>query len=107
MAEPPELLISARWGEATTGLSLGASGLLLRLIVVAVEQGVTQLPLSEANVAPYVKHGSDRSQLKRFFAELRLRGLLKEAGLGSFAIAPDLWKLGCWDPSDKDWFPIV
>lgn len=101
-----ELLVSSRWLEATKGISLAAGGTLITLIGMAANVGVTAIPVSLGNMAPLIPSEEDRAAFPARFAELRLRGLVREVRRGVFEIAPGLWKIGRWDPADKEFFPF-
>jgi hypothetical protein len=86
------LLDFPQWQAATEGISVGAKGLLIRLIVRAADAGCCAIPVRDAN-NPDLRF-QDRGTFKARFAELRLRGLIYEVEPGVYEIAPTLWKLG-------------
>jgi|GraSoiStandDraft_16_1057320.scaffolds.fasta_scaffold2126231_1 hypothetical protein len=102
----PRLLISHRLREATNGISLSALGTLTTLIRIAANAGTTAIPVSEGNIAPYFSHAADRAAFRSYFAELRLRGLIRETRPGIFEIAPGFWKVAVWDLDDTEFFPF-
>ncbi len=105
-SERDRLLISAAWRDATECISLAASGTLIALIGMAANAGKTAIAVSAANMAPHIRHEEDRAAFPARFAELRLRGLVREVRPGVFEIAPGLWKVGRWN-GEKDFFPYV
>ena len=101
----PSVLVSSRLAEVTEPLSAGAEGLLIKLIRMAAEARSTEIPVSAANVAPYIPDAEDREAFPARFSELKLRGLVQEMRPGVYAIAPGLLKVGVWDPDNKEFFP--
>jgi hypothetical protein len=102
----PVLLINWRIEEATRDVSVGAGGMLLKLIDLAAEAGTDELEVSPAALAKYVRNARDIDLLPGLFDELRLRELIREIRPGAFRIAPGLWKVGVWDSEDSDHFPL-
>lgn len=105
--ERPVILLSARWLEATRDVSLEAGGLLALLIRQAATAGRPEIAVSLGNVAAELRSARDRAAFPSMMAELRLKGLVRPVRPGVFAIAAGLWKVGAWDPGDKDFFPLV
>jgi len=103
----PILLISWRIEEATRAVSVGAGGMLLKLIDLAAEAGTDALETSPAALAPYMRDAGDLDLLPGQFDELRLQGLVQEIRPGAFRIAPGLWKVGVWEAEDGDYFPMA
>lgn len=104
--ERPRLLMSLRLLEATTGITTAAVGTLVMLIGMAAKSGHSEIPVSAPNVAPELRHAEDREAFPARFAELKLRGLVKEVRAGIYLIAPGLWKVSAWDPEEEEFFPF-
>ena len=94
------LLIHRRWREATRGIGWGAKGLLITLMEMAADAGRPEIPVSLANVAS-VMTTAEQAVFPAQFAELRLRGLVRQVRTGVFEIAPGLWKVGQPDESGE------
>ena len=103
----PILLINWRLEEATRDVSVGAGGMLLKLIDLAVEAGTDELETSPAALAKYLRDAKDLDFLAGQFDELRLQGLIRETRPGAFRIAPGLWKVDVWDAAESDYFPMA
>lgn len=102
-----QLLVSVRWADETSRVSLDASGLLVTLVRMAAAAGSAEIPVSYGNVAPQIKTAADRERFAALIAELRLAGLVRPVRAGIFAIAPGLWKVGRWDPGDRAFVPLM
>jgi hypothetical protein len=104
--ERPELLISLRLQEHLEGLDAPAVALLIMLIGMAAEQGVTVIAVSAANVAAYASLHLDRGGFQAAFAALRLKRLVKPVRPGLYEIASGYWKVAVADPSDEEFRPF-
>jgi hypothetical protein len=102
-----ELLLNfLRWHSATEGISLGAKGLLILLIVKAADAGRLSIPVNESDMRLEMPRTEDRATLSARFAELRLRGLIRETTPGLFVIAQSLWRFG-QNRSDDPYISLV
>ena len=87
------LVVNRNWRPATRGLSFGAKGLLVTLVEAAAFSGRQEIAVAIGNIAPHLDNARGREAFLAWFAELRLRRLVRERGPGVFAIAPHLWCL--------------
>ena len=87
------LVVNRNWRPATRGLSFGAKGLLVTLVEAAAFSGRQEIAVAIGDIAPHLDNARGREAFLAWFAELRLRRLVRERGPGVFAIAPHLWCL--------------
>jgi hypothetical protein len=87
------LVVNRNWRPATRGLSFGAKGLLVTLLEAAAFTGRKEIAVAIGEIAPHLDNARGRESFAAWFAELRLRRLVRERGHGVFAIAPHLWSL--------------
>jgi hypothetical protein len=103
--ERPRLLISRQLEAETEGVSPTAKRMLITLMAMGARSGTTEIPVSSGNVAPYLRNASDKEAFPTLFAELCLRGLVRQVRPGIYSIAPGLWKAAVWDPVDAEYYP--
>jgi hypothetical protein len=87
------LVVNRNWRPATRGLSFGAKGLLVTLVEAAAFSRRQEIAVAIGNIAPHLDNARGRESFSAWFAELRLRRLVRERAPGVFAIAPHLWWL--------------
>jgi hypothetical protein len=87
------VVVNRNWRPATRGLSFGAKGLLVTLVETAAFLGRQEIAVAIGDIAPHLDNARGRESFSAWFAELRLRRLVRERGAGVFAIAPHLWCL--------------
>jgi hypothetical protein len=85
------------WLAVLRDLPLESRGLLLDLVVEAVQGSTPALQVDQALLESLTRSETERSQVAQWFDELLRHGMVREIASGNFLIVPALWGFGLED----------